>query len=242
MDKMEIKRILEINDLTDKEIKIYLTLLRLGSERVGEISKVCQINRTTAYDILRGLLDKGLVSYIIKDNKKWFQPANPKILLEILEHKKEDTKRIIPDLLQIYKAPKEKSMVRLFYGKKGVKSVFQDMVREGGPHYVLDWGGPLIRLMPYYAPQFIKQIEKKKIKIKHIVKKGVDIKPTKTTQVRYLESDKPPEPALAVTTIYKNKVAIVIWSDPPQAIIIRGKETSDIFKIYFDILWETAKP
>ena len=45
--------------LNPNEIKIYLVLLRLGQGLAGEISKESQINRTTTYDSIERLIEKG---------------------------------------------------------------------------------------------------------------------------------------------------------------------------------------
>ncbi|MCK5266986.1 MAG: helix-turn-helix domain-containing protein, partial [Spirochaetes bacterium] len=58
--------------LKDKEIKIYLTLLTLGPSSVRKIALEANINRGTGYDILKKLIEMGLVSHYEKKSYQYF--------------------------------------------------------------------------------------------------------------------------------------------------------------------------
>ena len=72
MDKQQLINI----GLSNNEVDIYLSLLESGQSLVGEITKKTKINRTHIYDRLQKLINKGLVSYIIKNNRKYFYAGN----------------------------------------------------------------------------------------------------------------------------------------------------------------------
>jgi sugar-specific transcriptional regulator TrmB len=226
--------------LTNNESKVYYSLVRIGESKAGAISKKTGINRTTTYDSLKGLIDKGLVSFVVKANKKFFSAVDPDRLLDFIKEKEIQAERIIPTLKKIYEKPQASHNVTLYHGYKGMKSVFQDFIKSAGKNgviYVMDSEGQFIERMPYYAPHFIRQLEQDNIKVKHVVRKGRDIKPSKTTEVRFIEklgSD-------AVIDIYEDKVAILIWTDPPEAVVIENKTLSDSMKFYFEIIWNSIK-
>ena len=68
---MNISRVLENINLSPKEIRIYLALLKLGAVRVAEISKETRLKRTTIYPFLDELKAKGLIEWgIAKYNKR----------------------------------------------------------------------------------------------------------------------------------------------------------------------------
>ena len=230
---------LESLGLTKNEAKIYLALLKIGSSLAGKLSKETELNRTTTYDVLKGLMDKGLVGYVIESNRKVFKAANPNRLIELIKEKEEDAKEIIPRLNLMYKTPKKEAQVTLYHGKKGIKSVFQDFLREGKPICVMDSEGLFTEKMPYYAPHYTREIERKKIPIKHLVKRGTDLNETKTTQVRFIPKKHSSQSAI---DIYGDKVAIVVWTEPPEAVIIKNKAVADSFRHYFDMIWKIAKP
>ncbi|MFH1455442.1 MAG: helix-turn-helix domain-containing protein, partial [archaeon] len=66
------EKLLEEIGLTKGEVKVYLTLLKLGSTTTGKIIDEAQISSGKIYEILDKLIKKGLASYIIKDKTKYF--------------------------------------------------------------------------------------------------------------------------------------------------------------------------
>ena len=79
---------LEKIGLTRNESLVYLTLLRLGVSRTGEILKKSQLNSGKIYEILESLKVKGLASESVINNVKHFAAAPPKQILEYVESKK----------------------------------------------------------------------------------------------------------------------------------------------------------
>ncbi|MFH1211984.1 MAG: helix-turn-helix domain-containing protein, partial [Candidatus Woesearchaeota archaeon] len=59
--------------LSKNECRVYLSLIKLGSGTVQEISKKSNVHRANVYDVLNKLMEKGLVSYIIKKGKRLYQ-------------------------------------------------------------------------------------------------------------------------------------------------------------------------
>lgn len=82
--KKEILRDLGLNKY---EIKVYITLLGLGTSSAYEISKVSSVPFGRIYDILERLILKGLVSLKTEKPKK-FRAISPKIALNSLINKK----------------------------------------------------------------------------------------------------------------------------------------------------------
>ena len=244
MSLEELRETLKRIGLSSNEAKIYLVLLRIGSSKAGRISKETHINRTTTYDALKSLLEKGLVSYVIKANNKWFDAVNPKRLLELLKEKEDDIQKVLPEIQTIHKTPKEKHNVTLFYGYKGIKSVFYDMIKTGKDILILDSECYMPDKMLYYTQYFVKQLNNKKIKVKHLVRENLEVRkrwedrsvlPSKLTKVKFANLK---FKSNSVIDIYGEKVAIIIWSEPPEAVIIQNKSVSEIFRNYFEILWK----
>ena len=55
--------------------------------------------------------------------------------------------------------------------------------------------------------------------------------------MRFLPQDVPSQ---SVTNIYGDKVAIILWSEIPEAIIIDDKSTAETYKAYFEFMWKNA--
>ena len=72
--------------LTNGEVRIYLSLLKLGSSKVGSIVKDSRVSYSKVYDVLERLITKGLVSYVTFDiiSKYWQVIIVIKIVRSIL--------------------------------------------------------------------------------------------------------------------------------------------------------------
>lgn len=238
---------------TPGEVKVYLSLLKLGNVTSGPIIKSSGISKSNVYEILDKLIKKGIVSEIKDENMKKFQATNPEKLLDIYNEKqnklnsvKKALDQTIPELKTIYNSIKEKQEVTVFKGDKGLKSVFQGMIN------LLEKDDELIVFVAVEPPEFFKpfliELEneriKKKIINKIIFNKNVPrtyinlSKKRKYTQAKTIfpEFDTP-----AVFNLYKNKTAILLWSKNPIAIVIENEEITKSFKKYFDVLWKIAK-
>ena len=120
---MEVTKVLEKLGFSPNEIKVYLVLNEHSSLKAGKISKLAKIDRSSCYNSLKLLLEKGLASYVNIGKVKWFQTTGPKRLLEFVKEQEEDIKSILPSLEEIHRINKIEGQVRLFKGIKGIKSI-----------------------------------------------------------------------------------------------------------------------
>ena len=239
MNNKKIEQTLEKLGLNQNEIKVYLTLNDNGSMKAGKIAKIAKIDRSSAYNAIKLLLEKGLASYAMIGKIKWFQATGPKRLLDYVKEQEEDLKEIIPELHLRHKAHKIEGQVRLFKGLKGVKTIFLDIIRTKENNYVYGSEGQFSERMPEFAIKFDLLKKENKIKTKLILRKDRKELDKKTTEYRYLPNI---GESSTVTNIYGRKIAIIIWTDEPEGIIIENESAAKAYKSYFNILWNSAKP
>src|SRR3989344_4799497 len=122
--------------LTDGESKVYLALLKLGSSTVGPIAKEAKVAYSNIYDILERLLEKGLISFILKEKTKHFQAVPPSRLNEFIEKKEEklqdeklSLKSLIPELEKLQN-PKSRQEAEIFIGIKGIKTAYERLIES----------------------------------------------------------------------------------------------------------------
>lgn len=235
---MEISKVLEKLGFSPNEVKIYLTLNDYGSNKAGRVAKLAKIDRSSCYNSLKSLAEKGLASYVIIGQVKWFQATGPKRLLEFVKEQEKEVEEIIPELHARHKASKIEGQVRLFKGIKGIKSIFLDIARTGADNFVFGSEGQFSEKMPEFALQFGRLKRENKIKTKLIIREGRKELDDKTTEYKYLEGV---AASPAVTNIYGNKIAIVIWTEEPEGIVIENKAAAEAYKSYFDFMWRHAK-
>ncbi|MBI5148626.1 hypothetical protein HZA33_03015 [Candidatus Pacearchaeota archaeon] len=239
---MEIEQGLRDLDFTDNEIKIYITLLRIGRARAGRLSKEASLERTSTYNGLKRLIEKGMVSSTIEANKKVFSPADPSNILEVFREKQERARLIIPQLKELKKFEREKENILRFRGYSGVKTVLNDVLnscKENTEYLIMGSEGQLSDRMPEFAEIFVARKDRKRLRAKILIREGRKTEPySRFTQVKYV-----PQEVIspANITIYSNKVAIVLWSKIPEAVIIDDENASKTLKGYFDFMWKHAK-
>jgi len=229
---------LKHSGLTKNESRIYLSLLRKGSSKAGTISKDSELDRTSTYNCLKSLLQKGLASYAVIGKIKYFQPANPTNIEIYLKDRLDTVKQIMPDLQKMYKSTKLEQNVRLFKGKKGVKFILDDIIKERKENCIFGSEGQLKKFYPYYADRFVSQLKENRIKVRSIVRFTRRKNNTKYQEYRFItaESESP-----VVTNIYGNKIGIIVWSDNPEVILIENKTSAEAYREYFEFMWKSAK-
>ncbi len=85
---MDENIILQELGLSRNEVKVYLAALTIGSSSANTIAKHAGLLRTSTYEILKSLVDKGIVSYVLKGRVKYFEAASPDRLLKMAEERK----------------------------------------------------------------------------------------------------------------------------------------------------------
>ncbi|MFA5174154.1 MAG: helix-turn-helix domain-containing protein [Candidatus Pacearchaeota archaeon] len=245
------EKLLEEIGLTKGEIKVYLSLLRLGETTTGKIIEESGMSSGKIYEILDKLIKKGLVSYIIKEKTKYFQASNPKRILDYLNEKETSLKqkinevqKEIPLLLQLQK-PQENQAI-LFTGFKGIQSaIFQaldeldsnnkdieilamGLVARKNEKFNILWGGwHNLRI-------------KKKIPCRLIFsEKGAyfqELKKMKLAKIKFLDGITP-----SAIDIMDDKVLIFTYTDEPSCLFIKNQQIASSFKMFFETLWSVSK-
>lgn len=243
---MEIEETLKEIGLADEEIKVYLAMLKTGSNLASKISVETKINRSHVYQLLERLISKGFVSYVIKENRKYFSAVNPEKIIEIIKEKEQKLKNILPNLLTLASFEKEKPIVEIFEGKAGIKTILNDILKTKKEWLAFGSSGKGQEVLSFYAEHWEKEREKLKIILRGILdssesglKRGKEIAKRKYTKIKYVkESYSNP----SSTWIYGDKLAFIIWGKEHSfAIRIISKEITNNFKKHFEVLWKNAK-
>ena len=229
--------------LTNTEVKIYLALFELGPSLASGIADKTKVNRAVTYHVLENLIKKGIVGYVIKENRKYFSAAAPKKLLDLLKVKEEAVKEIIPELDKLRRPLTEKPVVEVYQGVEGLKTVLNDILDEGTDYFVIGYTGAATRLAKFWFSHW--QTRRAKMKIKRFVlfpNKMKDHEATKypLTAARFL----PPHYETPTSTfIYGNDKVLIFLpvEDDFTGISIQSKGVWKSFKNTFEFLWKISK-
>lgn len=224
--------------LSEQEIKIYLGLLELNVSTATKIAVKTGIDRATTYRFLESLIDRGLVSYVIENNIKYFSAAHPQKILKDLKEKEEEYRELLPQLIELGKTAGEETKVEIYRGKEGLKTVLKDVLKEKKPYTFIGESEKFYVEFPFYSNQWLRQVEKNKIRGRVILKKGIKIELAKTEECKHISKEFISEIS---TCTYGTKTALFIWSKPLFAIIIDNKDVAESNLALFNFLWKTAK-
>ncbi|MBT3304684.1 TrmB family transcriptional regulator [Candidatus Woesearchaeota archaeon] len=121
--------------LSERESSVYLALLELGQTTTGPLSKKSSIPNSKIYEVLNSLEEKGLVSWVLKNNAKHFQPSPPEKILELFDEKRKRIKEEIDNLKKL--ETKENNYVKMFEGLKGMRSAFIEALMDLKPNQTI---------------------------------------------------------------------------------------------------------
>tara|TARA_Y100000310_G_C20588558_1_gene766722 strand:- start:252 stop:956 length:705 start_codon:yes stop_codon:yes gene_type:complete len=229
------KKILERAGLSKGEIEVYLTLLKIGSSLVSKIAQETGLHRTNIYDTLEKLREKGLVAHVIKENRKYFNASNPEKILDYVKEREKEISSILPELKSYSSLPRSESIVEVYKGKEGLKTVLKDILKEGKDYSVFEEKGYIQKVLPHFYPQFNKKLNKKKIKVKVLTRDKIKIAKRSLMKIKTL-----PEfiSFPSATAVYGDKVAIFVWDEPYHAILIKSTQVAKSYKSFFEMLWK----
>jgi len=228
--------------LSQNEIKIYLSLIELGPSLIGKICGKTKIHRRNVYDSIEMLKDKGFVSATVINNRNVFEAVNPERILDILDEKRINVEKILPQLMS--KQNKNQTLVKVYTGLNGRKIIFEDKLKTLEEQYVLGAHNPSGKISPYLENYHKRRI-KNKIATKMLFINQDEKAAQKFAEYKYIEvrllPDKFSSP-IAIN-IYGNKTAILLGSETiePITILIEDEGLSNDFKSYFQILWKISK-
>lgn len=251
---MEETALLEGIGLTKGGIKVYFALLELGPSTTGEIIKKAKVSRSKVYEMLERLMDKGLVSFVIKENTKYFEAADPEHILHyvrreksLLEEKEEELRKILPALKEKRHFGRVPQTATIYEGIKGIKTIYSDVLytlRKGQEYYAIAAEPEVTQDKEFMAfiMNFHRRREKKGVKakllacvkIKDVIFKTVAT--TKSIQVRYFRQHLP-----SAILIYGENVATYVWSANPNGVVIRSPAIARRYKRFFEEIWSESE-
>ena len=131
------EEILEGIGLTKGEIKVYTALLTLGETTTGKIITKAKLSSGKIYEILDKLIEKGLVTYIVKEKTKHYQATTPKKILEYItekekeiEEKRRQVEKILPSLEKLKKQRTKEYSAVIYKGIQGLKTAINETLER----------------------------------------------------------------------------------------------------------------
>jgi len=237
--------------LTKNESSVYLALLELGRGTVSQISRKGNVNRTTGYDILDSLVNKGLVQISGKEPKQEYVAESPDNLLKVLatriEEAKQDlekAKELVPKLQSLYRV-EGRPQVKFYEGVEGLREVFEDTLKIPNKKMVAFAALEAQHAaLPDFFPRYYQRRVENNISMRAIFPKtpgGIERANQDKTEAResmFVPSDQYGfNPAI---NVYDDKVMIASFPEK-LGIIIESAQIADVMRKIFELSWIGAK-
>lgn len=231
--------VLENLGLSKGEIKVYITLLRLGSTKVGSIIEKSNMASSAVHNSINSLIEDGLVSYIKSGKIKYYQAVPPKQLVDFIDDKKKRILQILPELESEQRLSKEKQEADIFEDIKGVTSMLNILIEDAkkGDEYLFFSAN--VKGLNEEIQQFFMKYDAKR-KDKGLVVKGLAPKKLKFLfeNRKILKMKYTSFPIPSNTSIFKNKIALISWEEKPVGYLIKSKQIFENFREYFNQVWD----
>lgn len=245
-----MKEILQQLGFSQNEAKVYLALLELGETPAGNLIKKTGLHRNIVYTELNRLVGRNLAVKVRKKRKLYFAPLDPKKILQDLKAKEMLLAKQLPLLVELYK--KRPSEITVYEGVRAWQDFWLDSVRNysrSSVNYIAGTVGrrwyQLWENRKLYE-EFIKTRRKRKIYWKMIVYKAPE-----EPEIESLRQDPNLTEIRVLNHNFDQTGNFQIWDqalilqsveNPPLIIEIKNKVLRDIFKQYFNFLWDISKP
>jgi len=240
---MNLSKILQSYGLSDKQAKVYLACLELGSASVQHIAGKAELSRSTVYEILEHLGREGFVTTFNKKKIKYFSAEDPMQVVRLAESKVSTLRDALPELNAIAGQFRKRPTVRYYQGTEQMKIVLEEILEEADE--VMSFAAPedLFRELGDYFYGFVKRRIAKKIPVRMI---GVESEKTREREklgikeIRTVHVIPNIYPFHCSKWIWKNKIAMFSFVGDLVAVVIESKELADMEKAMFNHLWDRS--
>ena len=238
---MDIQILKDIG-LSNAEIKVYLTLLELGTSTAGPILEKSGLQNSVVHMTLNKLIERGFVTFIKEGKRNHYQATNPKHIIDFINEKKERFEEILPELLVKQQQAKEKPEIITFRGINGIKELLMELLEAGGKeHHTFGSTAKSLMLGDAWWVSYHKKRSQLGIKAKLLFNESLAHwkaeKKYPKSEVKYTKAGFEP---LTETIIRNDKIGVIIWSDKPLGITIHQKEAAKSYDQFFKIIWDGA--
>jgi len=225
--------------LTEKEARVYLAALELGYTSIQKIAQKAQISRPTAYEIIKSLENKELITQSKEKGKRYFTAQSPDHLLGILKRQKKELEEKEREFLRIIAALRakyylnDKREIKAYQGKNGLEILLDDFLTTHSKEiYVLASDN---KIWPISQREKVyRKIKERlgKIQIKELFPKK------KKSPFSYLERkffNQNSSPFKETVIIYDK---VIILTSQKTGLLIENKATINLIKSLFLLIWK----
>ncbi len=237
---------LSILGFSDKEAKVYQSLLVYGPSPASTLARLSGIKRTSMYDILNTLLEKNLIITFNQGTYTYFAIDDLNKLL-LYEKEKLNTAKDLIENLKSLQRNQNTIAVNYYVGKEGYTEMYEDILKAR-PKEIMVWihlDNFYKILDPVFEDNWTKERVKKKIYARLIMQKTPMAEKFKSDdQINYRETrlvDPALYPFATTGFLYENHTTFFDSSANITGIRIRQPGFFLMQKQMFEMAWSKLK-
>lgn len=252
----EIRDFLAGLGLTPTETSLYATGLQFGPQTTAELAKRAGLKRTTAHSALLSLEQKGLAGLHTQTGTSYFHMKDPNLIekgfaekIESIQKQHLDFINLLPLFDSLSTQKTSTTEVACYYGEEGVHTVIDTALYCATKEWKII--APERNFFSdgnkEYSDYFIRIRKQRGIKAKSLWEESFVKK--RTFDITAFEFRNPRMLPKALEGKFKNmlimfdtSVAFVGSANDGSAVLIRSAEIHNTMEVFFDGLWESARP
>ena len=245
MHNEKLLKLLEDIGLTSHESNVYLAALALGSATILQISKNSGIKRTTVYDVVESLKNKGLMRVEPNGLKNLYKAESPERLEAVLERRKLEFSNKLPELMALYNLQGSESSIKFYTGLPAMKQIYLDTlknIKHGDEYLIITNQEKWFNLDPdFWMKEYIEKRAKLPCKTRLISTDSPLARLHKQYEKNYNEEFKIFKEGNSInvdTVLTNNQLIVVDLTYPITTLVVENKNIIALQKQMFEIIWK----
>lgn len=238
---MKIDIALQKFGLNEKQIKVYLACLELGSGSVQKISRKAGLIRSTVYEVLEVLRERGFVSFFLKKRVKYYSAEDPSQLIRSAEIKINALHDVLPELNALVGSARHHPRVRFYQGKEEMKIILEEILAEADEIISFGSAVDLFKELGDYFQTFVERRIKNKIPVRTILLESeLARERQRLGQIQLRQVVIMPDKYThhGIVFIWRDKIAMFSFVKDFVAIVVESRELADVHRAMLNCLWD----
>ncbi|RIL06596.1 MAG: hypothetical protein DCC75_10745, partial [Proteobacteria bacterium] len=235
--------------LRTQEAKVYLALLELGATTIKPLAERSGVKRTSIYNFIDQMVQRGLVERSIVRGRARYSPADPKKVVSRRQQQLKELEQSLPALMALFAGSSGKPRISYFEGAAEVANILWEETRCRKETLYIWPGGQTLDAIG--GAEVMNAIDKERIARKVWVRTVR----FRTRDVRYAYSRAgekylrelrwaPPQVQVSMAMgIYDTgKVGFFSSRRESFGVLIESSELRELMTVLFRLLWASSSP
>ena len=231
---------------SDKEARVYVVLLQLGSGGAQDVAEAAGMHRASTYDVLEALTKRGLATPILERGQRKFMAEPPERVLSIihlqrreLEGRLLEAEALLPKLATFRHTGGGKPRVRYVEGVDGLRALQREYEARGGDIFQLVGYDAFLAMHDARMTREHRDVVlKRNIRAIVITERELDFSQYEHVEVRKVS------PLLfnvsGEMVVYDDRVMLLSYSGSIIAIEIQSQTIADTCRATLELAWREA--